>query len=333
MREIRLHNNESPFKPESLVNSLFDFDYEQFNLNLYISQEEGPLLDSLAKYTKVDKEMIIAANGGDTLLGDIFNSLSGDTRKVLISSPTFFLYNTIANRLRLEIVDVPLRKDFSLDVDNIINKARDTKTELIVICRPNNPTGNVFPRKDVIKIIENVKAYVLVDEAYYEFAEDTLADQLDKYDNLVILRTFSKAFAAAGLRLGYGLANKEVREQIRKFQTYYNVSNMAQLIGVRLLENSQSFKPYIENMKKLRDDFLKKLNEIEDVFAYDSETNFLLVCMDVDFDAFADYLQEKNILVRKVHNLCEMTNDTVRVSVSNEKDNDEFVRILKEYLA
>src|SRR6056297_3110343 len=109
MKELRLHNNESPFSPESLCKELLDFDLEKARLNYYQSQEEGPLVEALSKYTGLDKEMIVVANGGDTLLSEVFNSLTGDNRKMLVSTPTFFLYLSTARKLRLNLIDVPLK--------------------------------------------------------------------------------------------------------------------------------------------------------------------------------------------------------------------------------
>lgn len=332
MKELRLHNNESPFSPESLCEELLNFDLEKARLNYYQSQEEGPLIKALSEYTGLEEDMIVVANGGDTLLSEIFNSLTGDNRKMLVSTPTFFLYLSTAKKLRLNLIDVPLKEGFELPADEIIEKVNEEDIGLVVICRPNNPTGNIFPKEEVLKIAEKTNANVLVDEAYFEFAKETLTDELKNYKNLIILRTFSKAFAAAGLRLGYGLGSNEIVAKVREYQTHYNISNISQLIGAKLLKHKDLFLPYVERMIKLREEFREKLNEIDGVYVYPSNTNFLLVKTDKDPEKLEKYFRENKVLIRPVHKLSPLISDTIRVSVADKATNEKFVELMKEYI-
>jgi len=332
MKELRLHNNESPFSPESLCEELLNFDLEKARLNYYQSQEEGPLIKALSEYTGLEENMIVVANGGDTLLSEIFNSLTGDNRKMLVSTPTFFLYLSTAKKLRLNLIDVPLKEGFELPADEIIDKVNEEDIGLVVICRPNNPTGNIFPKEDVLKIAEKTNANVLVDEAYFEFAKETLTDELKNYKNLIILRTFSKAFAAAGLRLGYGLGSNEIVSKVREYQTHYNISNISQLIGAKLLKHKDLFLPYVERMIKLREEFREKLNEIDGVYVYPSNTNFLLVRTDKDPEKLEKYFRENKVLIRPVHKLSPLISDTIRVSVADKATNEKFIELMKKYI-
>ncbi len=333
MKELRLHNNESPFSPESLCKELLDFDLEKARLNYYQSQEEGPLVEALSKYTGLDKEMIVVANGGDTLLSEVFNSLTGDNRKMLVSTPTFFLYLSTARKLRLNLIDVPLKEGFELPTDEIIKKVNEEDIGLVVICRPNNPTGNIFPKEKVLKIAKETNANVLVDEAYFEFAKETLKDELKNYENLIILRTFSKAFAAAGLRLGYGLGSKTIVTKVREYQTHYNISNISQLIGAKMLKNKELFLPYVDKMIKLREEFRKNLNEIDGVYVYPSNTNFLLIKTNKDPEKLEEYFRENKVLIRPVHKLSPLISDTIRVSVADKTTNEKFLSLMKEYMS
>ncbi len=332
MNKIRLHNNESPFAPESLCEDLLDFDLSKARLNYYQSQEEGPLKEALSDYTGLDKDMIVVANGGDLLLSEIFNSLTGDNRKMLISTPTFFLYLSTARKLRLNLIDVPLKEGFELPTSKIIKRVNEEDVGLVVICRPNNPTGNIFPKKDILKIAEETEANILVDEAYFEFAKETLTDELRNYENIIILRTFSKAFAAAGLRLGYGLGSEGIVKKVRDYQTHYNVSNITQMIGAKLLRNKDLFLPYVEKMIELRESFRDKLNEIDGVYVYPSNTNFLLVKTDKDPELLEEYFNNNNVLIRPVHKLSPLINDTIRVSVSDEQTNEKFANLLADFV-
>ncbi|MFP4456910.1 MAG: pyridoxal phosphate-dependent aminotransferase [Clostridia bacterium] len=332
MKKIRLHNNESPFTPESLCKELLDFDLSQARLNYYQSQEEGSLIEALSEYTGLDKEMIVVANGGDTLLSEIFNSLTGDNRKMLVSTPTFFLYLSTAKKLRLNLIDIPLKEGFKLPTSEIIKRVNEEEIGLVVICRPNNPTGNIFPKEDILEIAEKTNANILVDEAYFEFAKETLTDELYNYKNIIILRTFSKAFAAAGLRLGYGLGSKEIVKKVRDYQTHYNVSNITQMIGTKLLSNKDLFLPYVEKIIELRESFRDKLNEIEGVYVYPSNTNFLLVKTEKDPELLEEYFNDKNVLIRPVHKLSPLIKDTIRVSVADEQTNQKFVNLLADYI-
>lgn len=328
---VRLNSNESPWAPEDIFPQIFDINWSEVQLHRYLCQDDGPLLPALATYTGADIEQLIVGNGGDELIMQIFSALSGPQKKIMLNPPTFMVYHGTAAMLGVTVFDVPLTADFQLQTDEMIETINKEDVAMAMICRPNNPTGNIFPKEDIIKILKNTEAYIVVDEAYFEFAGTSMQDELANYPKLVLLRTMSKAFAVAGMRIGYVISTPEVRALIREKQLYYNISSLAQYIGARLLQKSPIYLEYVQKVIQIREEFRSKLNEIPGVTAYPSHTNFFVLELALDPVAVQNYLEEKGILVRKVCHSCELLKNMLRISVGSRTENEFVVEILKKY--
>src|SRR3989338_11139547 len=195
----------------------------------------------LAKYLKVDVNNLMLTNGADEAISLVFNAYLKRNATVIIPTPSFEMLNVYAQNLGAKIVSIPYNKKES-DKDNSSVKnefifptealltAINPKTKLVVLVNPNNPTGTAIAKDDIIKIIQKAKknkSIVLIDEAYYEFYGRSSLGLLNKYNNLIIIRTFSKAFGLAGLRLGYAIADKNRINEIKKISSTYNVNSIA----------------------------------------------------------------------------------------------------------
>ncbi len=332
MRNYLLDNNESAWTPQSICPSSIDIDWGKVELNRYTSQENGPLLDALARYTGFPKDQLVADNGGDILIRNVFTNCSGPEKKIMLTPPTFGLYYNYAQQVGNRVFDVELTPDFQLQVDQMIEVLQREEIGMVMICHPNNPTGNNLPVADILRIIENTESIVVVDEAYYEFGGVSLQEYVDQYDNLIILRTMSKAFAAAGLRLGYAITNPALRKHLRSFQGHYNISNIVQHIAASLLDHFSGFEGYMAEVKEIREVFRNQLNAIEGVKALPSCTNFILLELSKDPDYVFDELAKRKIKTRRVCHTHPLVSKMLRISVGSLTDNQIACEALEEIL-
>ena len=195
---IYLDKNENAFDiPENIKYEFMEY-VKKTNLNRYPEKGLPSLLEKIGDFSGFNGDNIIVGNGSDELLNIIIHQAKGN---ILVNTPTFEMYRFYADNYGYDTINVPLKNDFSLDTENIINK---NNVKLIIICSPNNPTGNLIDREQIEQILD-LHIPTIVDNAYYEFSGEDYTDLLNEYDNLIILRTFSKAFSMAGLRIGYGI--------------------------------------------------------------------------------------------------------------------------------
>jgi histidinol-phosphate aminotransferase len=221
--------------------------------------------------------------------------------------------------------------NFTFDPNTVLkNTKKDTGS--IVVCNPNNPTGNQFPRESVISLIDSFEGIVILDEAYTEYGEYSLANEAEKRENLIVLRTFSKAYGLAGLRLGYAVTNKEFASIINeRYMMPYPVSSLALMIGLKALQNQKIIKENIIHTKKTRDTLIEELNRINGVKAFKSDANFVLFTVNKPMDIIYQALVKKGIIVRKIGAVPGYT-ECLRVTVAPTSMSKRFIVALKEVL-
>ena len=326
---IRLSLNENPSGPEQ-IKPFPELNWSDFMLNRYLRQEDGPLLPAIAAYTGFPPEYIIAGNGGDEIIFNLVQALATETRTMLINPPTFGEYAQAADTCFVEAFEVRLADNFELDVDQIIATCKSENIDLVFICNPNNPTANLFSKEAIRTVLDNVQAYVVVDEAYYEFAGETMEDELKQYPKMIILRTLSKAFAAAGLRIGYALANPPVIKQIRSIQMPFNIGNVPQFLGAELLKNRDAFLANVAESRQERDRLITTLNQIPGLKAYDSFTNYIILDVGGSAITVVDYLADHGISVRDISKMDPRLAHMIRISVGLPEQNALLVSLLKQ---
>ena len=236
---IKLNQNENPLDiPEDLKRELLE-EFSRVQWNRYPEVFPTELLEALSVSHNNPVEGIIAANGSNELMYTILMAIVGRGTKVLIPTPTFFLYEKITRVLEGEVLDVSMKADFSFDVEAIISTAKNEKPSLIILNSPNSPTGQSLAVSDVERILDKTDAIVIVDEAYIEFSDKpSVQPLLNKFDKLVVLRTFSKAFSLAGLRVGYLLTQPALCAEILKPKIPFTVNNLSQFVAVKLLQKT-----------------------------------------------------------------------------------------------
>ncbi len=249
---------------------------EGVELNRYPDPLADSLRSKLAKYTKVRSSQIIVGNGSDELIWLTLFAFVAADEEVIIIPPTFSMYRVFAELAGAKVKQVPLDSTFTLDPAKVLATI-SAKTKVIFLCSPNNPTGQALPIKTVEKIVKQSKRIVIVDEAYIEFCpRRTVKSLLKKYPNLVILRTFSKAWGLAGLRVGYALSSPEVIEILAKVRAPYSVDTLSQKLATKALNKQKQMEVGVKKILSEREQLKNNLKRLG-LTVSPSDANFLLV--------------------------------------------------------
>lgn len=299
------------------------------NYNRYPDPLQLDLKDAISKIKGVPIENTFLGNGSDEAIDLLFRAFCDPGKdNVIILPPTYGMYEVAANINDVELRKVNLLPDFQLDLEKIAETV-DSRTKMIFICSPNNPTGNSINRSDIETILANFKGLVVIDEAYINFArQKTFIQELTEYANLVVLQTFSKAWGLAALRLGMAFSSRQVIDILNKVKPPYNINQATQDLALAALSNIEQVNEWIKltvNERSRLSAALSNLRIVKKV--YPSDANFILVEVD---DALGTYnaLVEKGIIVRdrsKV-TLCE---GCLRITVGTVRENNELIYILE----
>ncbi|WP_406659866.1 histidinol-phosphate transaminase [Methanolobus sp. ZRKC3] len=322
---IKLGSNENVLGPSTkAIESMVD---HAKDVNIYPSADASELVDAISVYTGLPVENICASGPGmDGLLDNLMRLLISAGDEVIIPTPTFSYYGIAACANGAVPVYVELNEDYSLDTDAIMNAESD-RTKVIFLCSPNNPTGRLVEEADLRSILEHTRGLVFVDEAYIEFSDGNVAHLLNEYDNIIIGRTFSKAFALAGLRLGYGLMPAWLKAEYMKIATPFNISVPAVFAGIAALSDADHLKKSINCAIEGRD-YLKGNIPFK---VYDSQANFVLV--DVSPLRSKDVtvsLLEKGIIVRDCKSFRDAGDSLIRVTVGTAEQNKKVVAAFED---
>lgn len=288
------------------------------------------LHERLAEHCGWTADGIVAGNGSNELIQALLMVTVSEGKRVLINEPTFALYRQISTVLGAEVVSLPLTSKLDYDIGALHSEIRSTQPEVTIICSPNNPTGCVISTPDLASLLKTADGLVAVDEAYVEFSDETAVGILKDYSNLVVLRTFSKAMALAGLRTGYLLAAPELVREISKAVLPYNLNVISQTAAEVAIEMySSHLEPLIKLIRAERDRLFVELGSIEGLSPVASRANFMVVRSSIDPRRVYEELLARGILIRDVSSY-PMLRDYFRVSVGTPGENDELLRALKE---
>jgi histidinol-phosphate aminotransferase len=257
--------------------------------------EYGRLEQAVADYCGANKDQVLLTNGSDQAIDVAFRTFIDPGDNVIIPSPTFGMIEQAAELAGANItVPLYLKPDLTFPFDEVLA----TPAKLIVICNPNSPTGTLVKADDIAKIAASVpKAVVMVDEAYFEFSGVTAIPLIQKYPNIVVTRTFSKAFGLAGLRLGYAIGSAEHIAEMRKVCGPYAVSSIAQAAGLAVLKDQQAMVAYVREVMNQAKPFVKQFFTTNHICFYGSSANFILFQPN-NWKAVLDSLAKDGILVR-----------------------------------
>ena len=321
-RIVKLDANENPYGCSLRVQEALAA-YERYHI--YPDPNQGALRMALAQYTGAPPERILAGSGSDELIDLLIAAFVDPGDEVLTCPPTFGMYKTRTEVFGGRVVTVPRDVDFAVDPEAVV-AAVGPRTKLIFLASPNNPTGNLIPRQHVVRLLET-GAIVVVDEAYYEFAGVTVAPLVAEFDNLVVLRTFSKWAGLAGLRVGYGIFPAEIITHLWKLKQPYNINVAAQIAVLASLEDREAIMATVRRIRTERGRLYRALRKLQLLQPYESEANFLL-CRVLLGDArvLKEGLEQEGIFIR--HYSSPDLRDYVRISVGRSEDTDALVAAL-----
>jgi len=326
--------NESELNPLQALWQELQLAISNTPLNRYIHTVTAELKAELAAYVGhgVTGAQILFGNGVDEMLYFLFTSVRETPQSHALSiAPSYFDYQTYSGSVGLNMRFLDLSPDFNFSVTEYLEMLADPHCKLGIICNPNNPTGNLFPDKKIINILQNTEKPIIIDETYFEFSERTFADMIAEFPHIIITRSFSKSFSAAGLRFGYIVSSPQNITYLNRVIPVFNCSILAQTIALTLLKHREVF---LENNKRIieaKDDMLKVMQQYPQVTVYPSYTNFLIFSLGKQTPAFYEYLAQNDISVRPVwgHPLLA---DHLRVTVCNKATNNMFLQALGSFL-
>lgn len=326
---VKLDANENFFIPRDKLVKLIVEALENFDPRLYPQEEEQELKEKLSSYVGAPVDCITVGCGSDELMERITRLFLENGEQALTISPTFSMYRHAVNLQKAELVEVPLKEDFSLDMDTLLMKMTP-KTRIFFLCSPNSPTANQFKTDEIECLTDAFHGIMVVDEAYAEFAENSVVSLTARFRNLIVLRTFSKAFGLASLRLGYCIASREISKILSKeVGLPYPVNSIALKVGAKILENMDIVEKAVRQIKDERGKLIKALNSIPGVKAFDSQTNFVLFKTDKASSEVYEGLLRRGIIVRNLGKILKM-NNCFRSTVGLPEMNAKLIEALKE---
>ncbi len=271
---------------------------------------------------------VLLGNGSDEIIQLLALAVARPGAVLLSVEPSFVMYRMIAAFVGMKYVGVPLGEDFSLDLKTTLDAIRREKPALVFLAYPNNPTGNLFDAAAIRQIIEETPGLVVVDEAYYAFACDSFIQHLAQYDNLLVMRTFSK-LGMAGLRLGFLAGSNAWLEQLEKLRLPYNVGVLPQMVAAKLLAHHDVLLAQAERIKQERARLLTALNAAIGVRAYSSEANFILFRVARATQVF-EGLKKCGVLIKNLNGGHPALADCLRVTVGTPEENTRFIAALQD---
>ena len=300
------------------------------NYNRYPDPLQLEIKEKIAKLNDVKTTEVFIGNGSDEAIDLLFRIFCEPKEdNILICPPTYGMYEVSAEINDVGIKRANLTRDFQLDSERIESEI-DKNTKLLFVCSPNNPTGNSFPKNEILDLARNFSGIVVVDEAYIHFSsENSLTEEINNLPNLVVLQTFSKAWGLAGLRVGLAFANEEIISIFNKVKPPYNVSAIAQKAILDALENKEKVENTIDEITKERGKLIENLSKLKIVKKiYPTDANFVLV-KTIDAEKIYKFLLDEKIVVRNRNNI-EMCAGCLRITIGTPSENEELVKSLKK---
>ena len=297
-------------------------------LNRYPDPYQVELKSKLEKLKGIKSSSIFIGNGSDEIIDIAFRIFCNPGKdKALTFTPTYGMYTVSAAINQVELMQVPLNNEFQIDLKQVEAFLEDENLKLIFICSPNNPTGNIINKNDIISILKKFKGIVIIDEAYIDFSEsESFTLLLNKYDNLIVSQTFSKAWGLAAARIGIAYACDKIISLFNKVKPPYNVSQLNQLSVIEAIENKDSFDKNVNTLLKEREDLKNEIEKLAFVRkVYPSDTNFLLIEVK-DANSIYNQLIDQKIIIR---NRDKQIKNTVRITVGSNNENKILINALK----
>jgi histidinol-phosphate aminotransferase len=330
---VKMNLNENFAMPNETIKKLLLDACRSIDVRAYPPPRGSLAIKAISSFLGFNESEISVANGADEIMDLLMKVFIRKGSKVMVVEPSFPMYSFFVQLYGGSKVTVMLEPDFSLDVDAILKKA-DKDIRLLFVCSPNNPTGNQFREADIKKLLQEFNGVVVVDEAYADFAPGSVINWVRDYDNLVVLRSFSKAFGLAGLRLGYLVSNRSIVKYVQRVVGPFNVNSVTQRTIALALEKWSYFKEQINFVVNEREWLMENLRQLDGVTPYPSDANFILFKVtkeNLTSTIITERMENRNVLVKDRGHLPLLEN-CIRVTVGTRNMNETFLSALKETL-
>ena len=322
--KVKLDANENPFDFPVELKEIILKDLFKHPFNRYPDPDASEIKELLSKKININKDKIAVGNGSDELIQSLTLAFGG--RGSLSFYPSFSMYGIISAVCNTKHKVISLDRKFDIDMDTTLGYIEKNQPGLIFIGYPNNPTGNSFSNDKIISIIESSSGLVVMDEAYSEFSKKTFLPLINKYDNLVILRTFSKAYGLAGCRIGYMIASEKIVEQVNKVKLPFNLNSISQRIGIIALKHKKKCNEAIQIIISERTRLLKEMKKNSMLYTFPTEANFILFRSKISSETIFKKLLTSGILIRNVADN-RLLKNCLRVTVGKPSENNAFLRV------
>lgn len=327
--DVRLDANESFLELSDDLKSELGDVLQRISLNRYPDPLAAEVCERFAAYYGVEPDMVTAGNGSDELLNIICNAFLEPGNKLLTVLPDFSMYAFYAGLSGAETVTLKKDADLQIDVDGLIETARREQVSCVMFSNPCNPTGQGLKREQVRRILKELDCLVVLDEAYMDFYTESLLEEAGDYDNLIILRTCSKAIGLAGLRLGFAVANRTLSNVLRAVKSPYNVNTVSQAFGAVVLSHREEEQKALAQILESRDALYGALSRMQEKAGcfervYPTVTNFVLVKTDRAQEIF-EKLKTRSIVVR-------FMGDYLRITAGSPAENKRLLDALCDIL-
>ncbi|HED15486.1 MAG TPA: histidinol-phosphate transaminase [Gammaproteobacteria bacterium] len=327
---IKLDAMENPYGwPDEMVS-----DWQQLlssaRLNRYPDPGAEALVHIIRTAFAIPEDMgLLLGNGSDEIIQMLMMTIAGSGRCVLAPEPAFVMYEMVSRFTGTEFIGIPLQDDFSLNLPAMLTSIEQHQPAIIFLAYPNNPTGNLFQRDEVEQIIKASPGLVILDEAYAAFASDSFMQDLEQYNNLLVMRTVSK-MGLAGLRLGYLAGPKDWIREINKVRMPYNINILTQITVEFALRNIDVLTEQTRELTRQRSLLASELQSLPEITVYPSEANFILFRTSAgQADHIHQALQKQHVLIKNLSPTGGALADCLRVTVSTSEENMQFIDALK----
>lgn len=326
--EVMLAANEHPANLPGEIVERIASRLTEFRFNRYPDPMASRLRELIAEANGLEAHNVLIGNGGDEIIFDLLLAWGGPGRTLLDCPPTFAMYAIDAQVSGTTLVQIPRGPGFEVDADAVLGRLAEGDVDIVMLSHPNNPTGTLTSETLLIDILDATDALVLVDEAYFEFSRHTMRPHMERRPNLVILRTFSKAFSLAGLRVGYLLGHEEVVRELTKVRQPYSVDSFAQWVAATVFRERVVFQQAIRDIMRGRDALMHGLSAIEGITVFPSEANFVLFRVEHAASLWRDLLHSHSVLIRDFSRVPGLE-DCLRVTVGTDEENARFLNAVE----
>lgn len=324
-----LDGNESPYPLPPGFEETFSRRLKDINLNRYPGDDYYLLRQKIAHYLNqlVEADQIILGNGSDEVLQFIINTFINKGDSILSLSPTFSMYKIFTQMAGGNYISFPLQEGGIFDLAAFLKRIEEIKPRLVFICSPNNPTGTKVSIEVLSQIAEELAGILVVDEAYGEFSSDSMTYLVNQHPNLIVTRTFSKAFGLAGARLGYMVAGQQICREVSKVVSPYHLNSLTAIAGETILEYEDMVRERVEEIVGQRKRLEKELENASGFRIYPSDANFIFL-RGPKTEELSNLLARENI---KIRNFKPPLEDAIRITIGSPEENDKVIDVIRVF--